>query len=35
MSDYLQDVRFGANVDPTVPDPSWPLRLTQAIERAC
>jgi len=34
MTDYLQDVRFGANVDPTVSDPSWPLRLTQAIERA-
>jgi alkanesulfonate monooxygenase SsuD/methylene tetrahydromethanopterin reductase-like flavin-dependent oxidoreductase (luciferase family) len=33
MTDYLQDVRFGANVDPTVSDPSWPLRLTQAIER--
>jgi alkanesulfonate monooxygenase SsuD/methylene tetrahydromethanopterin reductase-like flavin-dependent oxidoreductase (luciferase family) len=34
MSDYLQDVRFGANVDPTASDPSWPLRLTHAIERA-
>ncbi len=34
MTDYLQDVRFGANVDPTVSDPNWPLRLTQAIERA-
>jgi alkanesulfonate monooxygenase SsuD/methylene tetrahydromethanopterin reductase-like flavin-dependent oxidoreductase (luciferase family) len=34
MSDYLQDVRFGANVDPTANDPSWPLRLTHAIERA-
>jgi len=34
MTDYLQDVRFGANVDPTANDPSWPLRLTQAIERA-
>ncbi len=34
MSDYQQDVRFGANVDPTANDPSWPLRLTHAIERA-
>jgi len=34
MNDYLQDVRFGANVDPTANDPSWPLRLTLAIERA-
>ena len=34
MSDYLQEVRFGANVDPTANDPSWPLRLTRAIERA-
>lgn len=34
MSDYLQDVRFGANVDPTANDPSWPLRLTHAIERS-
>lgn len=34
MTDYLQDVRFGANVDPTANDPGWPLRLTHAIERA-
>ena len=34
MSDFHQDVRFGANVDPTANDPSWPLRLTHAIERA-
>lgn len=34
MGDDLQDVRFGANVDPTANYPSWPLRLTQAIERA-
>ncbi len=34
MSDYLQDVHFGANVDPTANDPSWPLRLTLTIERA-
>ena len=34
MSDYKQEVRFGANVDPTASDPSWPLRLTHAIERA-
>ena len=34
MSDYLLDVRFGANVDPTANDPSWPLRLTHVIERA-
>ncbi len=33
MSDYLQAVRFGANVDPTVSDPTWPVRLTQTIER--
>src|SRR2546429_6389803 len=34
MNDYQQDVRFGANVDPTANDPSWPLHLTLAIERA-
>src|SRR2546422_10609836 len=34
MNEYQQDVRFGANVDPTANDPSWPLRLTHAIERA-
>jgi len=34
MDNYHQDVRFGANVDPTANDPSWPLRLTHAIERA-
>ena len=34
MNDYQRDVRFGANVDPTANDPSWPLRLTHAIERA-
>ncbi len=34
MGDYLQDVHFGANVDPTANDPSWPLRLTRAIEEA-
>lgn len=34
MNDYQHDVRFGANVDPTANDPSWPLRLTHAIERA-
>src|SRR2546421_10012755 len=34
MNDYQQEVRFGANVDPTANDPSWPLRLTHAIERA-
>jgi alkanesulfonate monooxygenase SsuD/methylene tetrahydromethanopterin reductase-like flavin-dependent oxidoreductase (luciferase family) len=34
MNDYQQDVRFGANVDPTANDPSWPLRLAYAIERA-
>lgn len=33
MNDYLLDVRFGANVDPTANDPSWPLRLSLAIER--
>ncbi len=33
MSDFRHDVRFGANVDPTSNDPSWPLRLTHAIER--
>jgi alkanesulfonate monooxygenase SsuD/methylene tetrahydromethanopterin reductase-like flavin-dependent oxidoreductase (luciferase family) len=34
MSDFHQHVRFGANVDPTANDPSWPLRLSRAIERA-
>jgi alkanesulfonate monooxygenase SsuD/methylene tetrahydromethanopterin reductase-like flavin-dependent oxidoreductase (luciferase family) len=34
MNDYRQDVHFGANVDPTANDPTWPLRLTLAIERA-
>ena len=34
MSDLHQTVRFGANVDPTANDPSWPLQLTRAIERA-
>jgi len=33
MGDYHHDVRFGANVDPTANDPSWPLRLTHAIEK--
>ena len=33
MGDYQQDVRFGANVDPTTNDPSWPLRLSHAIEQ--
>jgi alkanesulfonate monooxygenase SsuD/methylene tetrahydromethanopterin reductase-like flavin-dependent oxidoreductase (luciferase family) len=34
MNDYRQNVRFGANVDPTANDPSWPLRLTHVIEQA-
>jgi alkanesulfonate monooxygenase SsuD/methylene tetrahydromethanopterin reductase-like flavin-dependent oxidoreductase (luciferase family) len=34
MSDYHQDVRFGANVDPTANNPSWPLQLSRAIEQA-
>lgn len=34
MSDYGQDLRFGANVDPTADDPSWPLRLSRAVEQA-
>jgi alkanesulfonate monooxygenase SsuD/methylene tetrahydromethanopterin reductase-like flavin-dependent oxidoreductase (luciferase family) len=34
MSDLHQAVRFGANVDPTASDPSWPLSLTRAIEHA-
>ncbi len=33
MGDYYRDVRFGANVDPTAHDPSWPLRLSRAIEQ--
>jgi hypothetical protein len=32
-NEYQHNVHFGANVDPTASDPSWPLRLTQAIER--
>src|SRR5258708_17852728 len=34
MSDFRHDVHFGANVDPTANDPSWPLQLSRAIERA-
>jgi alkanesulfonate monooxygenase SsuD/methylene tetrahydromethanopterin reductase-like flavin-dependent oxidoreductase (luciferase family) len=34
VSDYLQEIRFGGNVDPTANDPGWPLRLTRAIEQA-
>lgn len=34
MSDYGQGLRFGANVDPTADDPTWPLRLTRAVEQA-
>jgi alkanesulfonate monooxygenase SsuD/methylene tetrahydromethanopterin reductase-like flavin-dependent oxidoreductase (luciferase family) len=34
MSDFRQDLHFGANVDPTANDPNWPLRLTRAIEQA-
>jgi alkanesulfonate monooxygenase SsuD/methylene tetrahydromethanopterin reductase-like flavin-dependent oxidoreductase (luciferase family) len=34
MSYFRQDLHFGANVDPTANDPSWPLRLTRAIELA-
>src|SRR5258708_12296672 len=34
MRDLREDVRFGANVDPTANDPSWPLQLSLAIERA-
>lgn len=33
MSDFRHDVHFGANVDPTANDPSWPLQLSRAIER--
>src|SRR5579859_7568367 len=34
MSDFRHDVHFGANVDPTANDPSWPLQLSRAIEQA-
>jgi alkanesulfonate monooxygenase SsuD/methylene tetrahydromethanopterin reductase-like flavin-dependent oxidoreductase (luciferase family) len=34
MTDLHQPLRFGANVDPTTDDPSWPLTLTRAVERA-
>jgi alkanesulfonate monooxygenase SsuD/methylene tetrahydromethanopterin reductase-like flavin-dependent oxidoreductase (luciferase family) len=34
MSDFRQDLHFGANVDPTTNDPSWPLRLTRVVEQA-
>src|ERR671927_239944 len=34
MSDFRQDLHFGANVDPTANDPNWPLRLTRTIEQA-
>ena len=33
MSDYQQEIHFGANVDPTANDPGWPLRLSRAIEQ--
>jgi len=33
MGDFPQEVRFGANVDPTANDPTWPLRLSRAIEQ--
>jgi len=33
MSDYQQEIHFGANVDPTASDPGWPLRLSRAIEQ--
>jgi alkanesulfonate monooxygenase SsuD/methylene tetrahydromethanopterin reductase-like flavin-dependent oxidoreductase (luciferase family) len=34
MSDLMRRVEFGGNIDPTTADPSWPLRLTRAIEQA-
>jgi alkanesulfonate monooxygenase SsuD/methylene tetrahydromethanopterin reductase-like flavin-dependent oxidoreductase (luciferase family) len=34
MGDLRRPVEFGGNVDPTTADPSWPLRLTRAIEDA-
>jgi alkanesulfonate monooxygenase SsuD/methylene tetrahydromethanopterin reductase-like flavin-dependent oxidoreductase (luciferase family) len=33
MSDYQQEIHFGANVDPTASDPGWPLRVSRAIEQ--
>jgi alkanesulfonate monooxygenase SsuD/methylene tetrahydromethanopterin reductase-like flavin-dependent oxidoreductase (luciferase family) len=33
MGDYHRDLHFGANVDPTAHDPSWPLRLSRVIEQ--
>jgi alkanesulfonate monooxygenase SsuD/methylene tetrahydromethanopterin reductase-like flavin-dependent oxidoreductase (luciferase family) len=34
MGDNQHEVHFGANVDPTANDPSWPLRLSRVIEQA-
>jgi|SRR5947209_7059248 len=33
MSDYQQEIHFGANVDPTASDAGWPLRLSRVIEQ--
>jgi alkanesulfonate monooxygenase SsuD/methylene tetrahydromethanopterin reductase-like flavin-dependent oxidoreductase (luciferase family) len=34
MGDLHQELRFGANVDPTANDPGWPLKLSRAVEQA-
>lgn len=34
MGDRKRPVEFGGNVDPSTTDPSWPLRLSRAIEAA-
>ncbi|HEX9130963.1 MAG TPA: hypothetical protein VF844_01585 [Ktedonobacteraceae bacterium] len=34
MGNHRHAVHFGANVDPTAHDPSWPVRLSRAIEQA-
>jgi alkanesulfonate monooxygenase SsuD/methylene tetrahydromethanopterin reductase-like flavin-dependent oxidoreductase (luciferase family) len=34
MGDRRRPVEFGANVDPATADPSWPLRLSRAVEAA-
>jgi alkanesulfonate monooxygenase SsuD/methylene tetrahydromethanopterin reductase-like flavin-dependent oxidoreductase (luciferase family) len=34
LGDLERPLEFGCNVDPTAADPTWPLRLTRAVEAA-
>ncbi len=34
MYDLRRPIEFGGNVDPTAADPTWPIRLAQAIDEA-